>query len=53
MFWKNVTSIFRAEEQAKQETCKLAACYMPISCLAYSSSLKMEEICSSETTLRF
>jgi hypothetical protein len=41
-------SIFRVEEYAK-----LAACFMLVSCLAYSSTLKMEVICSSETLVDF
>jgi hypothetical protein len=28
-----------------------AACFMIISCLAYSSTLKMEAVCSSETSV--
>jgi hypothetical protein len=31
----------------------LAACFMIVSCLAYSSILKMEAICSSETLVDF
>jgi hypothetical protein len=31
----------------------LAACFMPISCLAYSSILKMEATCSSRTLVDF
>jgi hypothetical protein len=31
----------------------LAACFMLVSCLAYSSTLKMEKICSSETLVDF
>jgi hypothetical protein len=38
---ENVTFIFRI--------CLLAACFMLIACLAYSSTLKMEATCSSKT----
>jgi hypothetical protein len=31
----------------------LATCFTLISCLAYSSTLKMEEICYSETSVEF
>jgi hypothetical protein len=31
----------------------LAACFMLVSCLAYSPTLKMEATCSSETSLNF
>jgi hypothetical protein len=32
---------------------KLAACFMLVSCLTYSSTLKMDAICSSETCVEF
>jgi hypothetical protein len=31
----------------------LAACLMMVSCVAYSSTLKMETLCSSETSVDF
>jgi hypothetical protein len=33
--------------------CLFAACFALVSCLAYSSTLKMEAICSSETSVGF
>jgi hypothetical protein len=49
-----VVSIFRVEE-AKQETREfcLTSCFMLVSYLAYSSTLKMEMTCSSETSIDF
>jgi hypothetical protein len=31
----------------------LATCFMPVSFLSYSATLKMEAICSSETSVEF
>jgi hypothetical protein len=31
----------------------IAICFMLVSCLAYSSTVKMEESCSSETSFNF
>jgi hypothetical protein len=48
MYWGNVnTSIFRAEEEAKQSTSIEAIATQ----LAYSSTLMVEAICSSEMTV--
>jgi hypothetical protein len=45
---EHVASIFGVEEETKQETRGYAySCFMLISCLAYSSTLKMEVTCSS------
>jgi hypothetical protein len=54
-------SIFRVKEYAKQVASKrqvagralLAACFLLVSCLAYSLTVKMETICSSETSVDF
>jgi hypothetical protein len=48
---KNITSILRDEHYDKQERSKKQA--MLISCLAYSSALKMEAIHSTETLKYF
>jgi hypothetical protein len=51
---EHVTSIFRIEEYAKEENnMKQAASSTLVSCLAYSSSLKMEVTCSSEMSVDF
>jgi hypothetical protein len=62
---EHVDSIFRAEEQAKQETSlnqvtrfclalRSACCFLhSSSCLDYSSTLTMETLCSSETSVDF
>jgi hypothetical protein len=44
---EHVSSIFRVEEYAKQETSMKqakAACFMLVSCFAYSPTLEMEVI---------
>jgi hypothetical protein len=33
--------------------CKLATCFQLVLCLAYSLTLKMEAVCSSETSVNF
>jgi hypothetical protein len=43
---EHITSIFRVEEYAT-----LAACILLFACLAYSSTLRLEEICSSEKSV--
>lgn len=52
-----MTSIFKVEEQPKRETSMkqdlLAACFILLFCMAYSSTLQMEAICSSETSSCF
>jgi hypothetical protein len=50
-FEEHVATIFRFEEQAKQEASMnlLATCFILVSCSAYSSTLKMKATSSSET----
>jgi hypothetical protein len=54
-----MVSCRRAEQANKQheeggnQGRKAAACFMRVSCFAYSSTLKMEKICSSETSIDF
>jgi hypothetical protein len=59
-FGGNVVPIFRIEEQGKQETSTkqaagspLAAYIMLVYFFAYSLILKMEAICSSDTSVDF
>jgi hypothetical protein len=59
-FRRNVASICRAEEYAKQKSSTERAasklrvtCFMLVSCLAYSSALTMEATCSSKTSVDF
>jgi hypothetical protein len=49
---EHVASIFRVEKNAKQES-GLKAGGKLVSCLAYSSILKMKATCSSETSVDF
>jgi hypothetical protein len=48
-------SIFRVEEQYKQAVSRayLATCFTVVSCLAFSLTLKIETIYSSETSVYF
>jgi hypothetical protein len=39
--------------QARNQRALFAACFTLVSCLAYTSTLKMEETCSSETSVDF
>jgi hypothetical protein len=51
-----MVSIFRVEEQAKQKTIVKAlpaTCFHTLSCFAYSSILKIEKTCFSETFVDF
>jgi hypothetical protein len=43
---EHAASIFRVEEEAKQIE---ATCFMIVSCMAYSSTLKMEATCPFKT----
>jgi hypothetical protein len=59
-FGKHIASIFRAKKWAKQEISAKAGgnlCFRPtftlVSCLVYSFTMKMEAICSSETSFDF
>jgi hypothetical protein len=47
---EHIASIFTAKEYAEQETSVKAGGKQLVSCLAYSLDLKMEAICSSETS---
>jgi hypothetical protein len=47
------TMMMPNKTRAKQAASKADACFMLVSCLAYSSTLKMEEICFSETSVDF
>jgi hypothetical protein len=51
----NVASIFRYEELAKQEICRvlLAACFVVISFSACSFTLKMQAACSTKILVDF
>jgi hypothetical protein len=44
--WKLTDALEKQRQKAL-----LAACFMPVSCLAYSSTPKMEVTCSSETSV--
>jgi hypothetical protein len=48
-------SIFRVVEQYKQRVSRvyLATCFTVVSCFAFSSTIKIEAICSSETSVYF
>jgi hypothetical protein len=48
---EHTTSTLKDEEKAEQEL--LSACLMQVFCFAYSSTLKMEVICSSKTSIDF
>jgi hypothetical protein len=58
---EHIAPIFRVKELANQETLMKkaallvlhASCFMRFSCLAYFFTLKMEAICSSETSVNF
>jgi hypothetical protein len=55
-FGEILASIFRVEEQEtsmEKAAYSLSACFMLVSCLAYSSTLKMEATCSSEMSVGF
>jgi hypothetical protein len=48
-------SCYSEETNMKQAASRaqLAACFMPVSCMAYASTLKMGATCSSETLVDF
>jgi hypothetical protein len=43
----------RSKKKRSKKPAKLATCFMLVSSLAYSSALKMEATCSSETSVDF
>jgi hypothetical protein len=50
---EHVASIFRVGKKAKQRPTLVAACFILVSCLTYSSALKMEATYSAETSVDF
>jgi hypothetical protein len=40
-------------QETSKKQARIAACFLLVSCLAYSSTLKMEAICSSEMLIGF
>jgi hypothetical protein len=53
LFTKNYHGDQMNEYESAASRALLSACFMLISCLVYSSTLKMEATCSSETSVDF
>jgi hypothetical protein len=53
-FWNTLpSSPVKSTDVSEESVSQLAACFVLICCLAYSSIMKMEEMYSSETSVSF